>query len=107
MRNLAKEMKKCLINNELDKIGELLHENWIEKKQLAQGITNPWIDSAYKKAIKAGATGGKICGAGGGGFLLFYCKKENQNRVKQALQNLEEVPFSFEPNGSQILHNKQ
>jgi len=106
MRDLAKEMKKCLINNRLDDIGYLLHQNWLEKRQLAQGITNPWIDSIYQKAINNGALGGKICGAGGGGFFLFYCKKENQNRVRHALRGLEETPFGLESNGSQIIHNR-
>jgi len=105
MRDLVKKMKKYLDNNELDEVGQLLHENWLEKRQLAQGITDPWIDSTYQKALDNGALGGKICGAGGGGFLLVYCKKENQNRVRRALKDLEETPFSFEPSGSQIIHN--
>lgn len=105
MKSLVNVTKQCLSDGQIDKIGELLHKNWLEKKQLANGITDPKIDYFYQKAIDNGALGGKICGAGGGGFLLFYCKKENQNRVKKALSNLEEMPFSFELEGTKIIHN--
>lgn len=105
MRNLAKATKEHLINYRLDKIGELLHTNWLEKRQLAQGITDLEIDSLYQKAIDNGALGGKICGAGGGGFLLLYCKKENQNKVRKVLNNLKETSFNFEPRGSKIIHH--
>jgi len=105
MRNMAKKMGERLSNNRLDQFGELLHENWLEKKQLAGGITDPNIDMLYQKAIDAGALGGKICGAGGGGFFLFYCLKEKQNAVRDALSELEEMTFNFEPTGSKIIHN--
>ena len=105
MRNMAKKMGERLSNNRLDQFGELLHENWLEKKQLAGGITDPNIDMLYQKAIDAGALGGKICGAGGGGFFLFYCLKEKQNAVRGALGELEEMTFNFEPTGSKIIHN--
>jgi D-glycero-alpha-D-manno-heptose-7-phosphate kinase len=105
MRDMAKKMEEHLSNNRLDQFGELLHKNWLEKKQLAQGITDPDIDSLYQKAIDAGALGGKICGAGGGGFFLFYCPKEKQNAVRDALSELEEMTFNFEPTGSKIIHN--
>jgi len=106
MRNLAKLMKKHLTNHQLDKVGELLHRNWLEKRQLVKGITDSYIDSLYQKAIDSGALGGKMCGAGGGGFLLLYCYKENQDKVRQALNNLAETPFSLGPEGSKIIHNR-
>ncbi|MBU1289750.1 GHMP kinase [Patescibacteria group bacterium] len=105
MRNLAKTMKECMDNCQLDKFGELLRQNWIEKRQLVDGITDSKIDYYYQKAIDNGAVGGKLCGAGGGGFLLFYCEKNKQNRLRKALSDLEETPFSFELNGSKIIHD--
>jgi len=105
MRNLAEEMKDCLTNNHLNKFGELLHKDWLEKRQLAPGITSPEINSYYQKAIDNGALGGKICGAGGGGFLLIYCNKKNQNKIRKTLAGLEEMPFSFEEEGTKIIFN--
>ena len=66
-------------------------------------ITNNEIDSLYKTAIKAGAIGGKVLGAGGGGFILFFVKPENQEKVKKALSKLTHVPFNFENTGSKIV----
>ena len=74
------------------------------KKKLASGISSTEIDHYYEKAIQAGAVGGKLLGAGGGGFLLFYCEKENQNAVRKALADLKETPFNFEPQGSKIIY---
>ena len=105
MRNLAKTMRKYLADHQLDKFGELLHKNWLEKRKLADGITNSEIDSFYQKAIDNGALGGKICGAGGGGFLLLYCHKEKQDQVRKALSKLKEMYFNFEPTGTKIIHN--
>jgi len=107
MRNLAKAMEKCMDNHQLDKFGELLHQNWLEKRQLVNGITNPRIDYYYQKAMDNGAIGGKLCGAGGGGFLLFYCEKNKQKKVKKALSDLKETSFGFETTGSKIIHNTQ
>ncbi|MDO8435798.1 MAG: GHMP kinase, partial [bacterium] len=72
--------------------------------KLANGITNPAIDDYYEKARKAGALGGKILGSGGGGCLLFYCDEKYQNNVKEALGQLKEVGFNFEPQGSKIIY---
>jgi len=87
----------------LDEAGELLHENWELKKQLAHGISNGGIDARYSAARSAGAVGGKIAGAGGGGFLLLYCPTEQQGSVRAALGELAETEFRFEPHGSQII----
>jgi D-glycero-alpha-D-manno-heptose-7-phosphate kinase len=73
-KEMAILMKEALLKNELNKMGEIMHYGWDYKKQMASGITNPAIDGIYETARKAGATGGKISGAGGGGFMFFYCQ---------------------------------
>jgi D-glycero-alpha-D-manno-heptose-7-phosphate kinase len=87
-----------------DGVGEILHESWMLKRSLSAGITNPEIDAWYEAARKAGAVGGKILGAGGGGFLLFYVPQERQASVRQALGDLRRIPFRFEPEGSKIVY---
>ncbi|MBF0570609.1 MAG: GHMP kinase [Candidatus Omnitrophica bacterium] len=101
---LSRQLLKKLQANDLHGFGEILHEGWRLKKKLASGITNVEIDDYYEKALKAGAVGGKILGAGGGGFLLFYCEEYNQNSVRKALAGLKETPFNFEPQGSKIIY---
>ncbi len=91
----------------LDAIGELLHESWQLKKQLASGISNGEIDDFYEDARRAGAVGGKITGAGGGGFLLLYCPHEKQDAVREALWCLTELPFQLEPDGSKVIFNNK
>lgn len=104
MVNIAFRMRESLIENKLDFFGRLLYENWKLKKSLAKGISNRQIELWYIKAIKAGALGGKICGAGGGGFLLFYVKQNKQDLVKKALSDLSEFNFCFEPQGSKVIY---
>ena len=89
----------------LDIIGALLHESWMLKKQLASRVSNSTIDAIYDAALKAGAIGGKITGAGGGGFFLLYCPYEKREAVRDALDSLEEVPFNLEPDGSKVIFN--
>ncbi|MBU1125917.1 MAG: GHMP kinase [Candidatus Omnitrophica bacterium] len=84
--------------------GLVLHKGWEIKKRLARTISNTTIDRYYRKALDAGATGGKILGAGGGGFLLLYCRKEYQQKVRKALAPLACMPFAFEPEGSRIIY---
>lgn len=100
---LAKVLKTELENNNIDTMGALLHETWIRKKELASGISNPVLDDLYNAAIKAGAEGGKLLGAGGGGFLLFYVKPENQTNVRTALKKLKEMRFAFDYTGSSVI----
>jgi D-glycero-alpha-D-manno-heptose-7-phosphate kinase len=83
--------------------GRVLHESWQLKRQLASAISSPKIDEYYERAMKAGAEGGKICGAGNGGFLLFIVKPETQAAVRQALAQLLEVPIRYEVHGSRVL----
>lgn len=104
MVELSQELKDSLERGDLTEFGDILHKNWLYKKKLASKITNSTIDSYYNKAINAGAIGGKILGSGGGGFLLFYCNKEKQDKVQEALSDLKEVKFSFEPQGSKIIY---
>jgi D-glycero-alpha-D-manno-heptose-7-phosphate kinase len=92
-------------NISLDNFGSLLHEGWTLKKKLSNAISNKFLDDIYLKAMQAGALGGKLLGAGGGGFFLLYVPIENQMAVKKALHNLIEVSFTFENDGSTIIHN--
>lgn len=104
LRDMAFELKRQLNNNASPGIlGEFLHEGWLLKKQLANSISSDQIDGYYEKALNAGALGGKVSGAGGGGFLLIYCPKEKQPRVTESL-GLRELKFSFEPEGSKIIY---
>jgi len=104
MKGLTLEMKRLLNEGKnLREFGELLHDEWMDKKRLARGITNPRIDEYYERALAAGAIGGKLSGAGGGGFLLLYCERDKQPKVREALAELKEVNFSFEYQGSSII----
>ena len=101
---LAHELRESLINNNIEAVGEILDQGWHYKKELASSITNTMIDESYALARKAGARGGKILGAGGGGFLLLYVDEEYQDSVRNALTHLIESPFEFEPQGSKIIY---
>lgn len=103
MCRLARDMKYSLENNELSDFGAILNEGWQRKRELAGGISNPEIDGLYETALKNGAVGGKLLGAGGGGFLLFYCPKEKQEYLRNRLR-LNVFPFSFEHNGSSVVY---
>ena len=87
MCDLTRELKAELQNNNVDAMGELLHKNWMLKKTLASGITNPLIDETYDLAMAAGATGGKLLGAGGAGFMIFYVPQSKHEDVRKALCN--------------------
>lgn len=88
---------------DLNEFGRLLHETWRIKRELTDRISTPAIDDIYNVARKAGAVGGKLLGAGGGGFMLFFVKPGTQPKVKKALRHLLHVPFRFETSGSQII----
>lgn len=103
MCNLAKEMKHSLENNQLDDFGRILNEGWMRKKELAGGITNYKINELYNIAMQNGALGGKLLGAGGGGFLLFYCPQEKQEHLKVSLR-LNSFDFKFEHGGSSVVY---
>lgn len=103
MCGLARDMKSALENNELADFGHILNEGWVRKRELASGVSNPLIDELYDCAMKNGATGGKLLGAGGGGFLLFYCEKYKQKRLEEAL-GLKRFQFQFEHDGTSVVH---
>lgn len=105
MAEMARLAHTELKSGNPDAIGYLLHEAWELKKQLASGISNGEIDIIYDAARRAGAIGGKITGAGGGGFLLLYCPYEKQEAVRDALTGLQELPFRLENDGSKVIFN--
>ncbi|HEX6387290.1 MAG TPA: hypothetical protein VF177_21700 [Anaerolineae bacterium] len=84
-------------------VGHLLHESWQLKKQLASQLSNSTVDDMYETARRAGAIGGKISGAGGGGFLLLYCPNGQQESVRDALKDLQELPFKLGKDGSKVI----
>lgn len=101
---LAVELRRALSGNDLDAFGEILHESWMVKKTMANGVSNDRIDDWYQTARVHGALGGKITGAGGGGFLLLYAPKERHPGIMAALSELRPVKFSLEPQGSKIIY---
>ena len=105
MKEMVDEAVSILQNDHhsLREFGELLHESWTYKRSLSDKVTTPEIDQIYQGAMEAGATGGKILGAGGGGFLLLFVKPELQPRVKERLKHLIHVPFGFESSGSRVI----
>jgi D-glycero-alpha-D-manno-heptose-7-phosphate kinase len=105
MKQLAHEGMDSLLQGEVERFGELLHQGWDLKKRLAKKITNPGIDEMYERARKAGALGGKIAGAGGGGFLLLCCPDGRRERVREVLGSMRELPFHFENDGSKVIFN--
>ncbi len=104
MVRLAWQVRDALQQGDLDGFGEALHAGWAYKKQLAGGISTPTIDGWYERAQRAGALGGKILGAGGGGFLLLYAPPEKHPAIRAALPGLRSIPFRFEPQGSKIIY---
>ena len=106
MRELAHEGTRCLETGEFDRFGRLLHDGWVLKTQMADGITDKSIDEIYEAAREAGALGGKVAGAGGGGFLLLYCPLGVQDAVRARLNGaVRELPFRFERDGTKIIFN--
>lgn len=103
MKAQADDARLALERNSLDDFGDLLNLGWELKKSLAGGISNPQIDDWYSRARKAGAIGGKILGAGGGGFLLLYAHREQHEIICDALPELKRTPVRFEPQGSKIV----
>ncbi len=105
MKAIALTAREALEAGRLEVVGGLLHESWQLKKQLATRISNATLDAIYQAARQAGATGGKLTGAGGGGFLLLCCPWERQECVRAALAGLQELPFRFEPDGTKVIFN--
>lgn len=103
--SLAHQLRDILTDgSDLNAFGHILHQAWEAKKCLEPSIHNSLIDRYYDCGLRAGAIGGKLLGAGGGGFLLFFCEPHLQDRLRDALHELTEVPFSLEPQGSKIIY---
>jgi D-glycero-alpha-D-manno-heptose-7-phosphate kinase len=105
LKEMAYTARQELEAANIDALGELLHQSWLLKKQLAGAISNGEIDEMYTVARRAGAIGGKITGAGGGGFLLLYCPFDKQNAVRAALHGFQELPFKLERDGTKVIFN--
>ena len=106
MHSLVDEAEKVLTdkNRSLDEFGYLLDYTWKLKRQTGDQISTNSIDALYQKGIEAGALGGKLLGAGGGGFLIFYVQPEKQMAVSDAMKDLMNIPFEFENNGTRVIH---
>lgn len=106
MLSLVDEAEKVLTdkNTDLDDFGRLLDHTWKLKRQTGSAVSTDSIDDLYAKGIKAGALGGKLLGAGGGGFLVFYVQPEKQKCVKEAMKDLMYIPFEFENGGTRVIH---
>ncbi len=103
MVQLAYDMRDELQNNNVSAFGDILHENWMLKKSITSGISTSFIDDWYDAARNAGATGGKILGAGAGGFLMLYAPKERHEAIEAVLPDLRRIPIGFESQGSRIV----
>ncbi len=101
---MARYLKKHLEDGDIDYLGKVLKKSWKIKKTLSSGVTNPLINKIYTSAMKAGAEGGKLLGAGGGGFMLFYVKPERQERVRKALKDYLELDFKIDYEGAKVIY---
>jgi D-glycero-alpha-D-manno-heptose-7-phosphate kinase len=101
---MTESLRSELSAGRIDTLGEMLHESWVIKQSLAKGISNEALGGVYQTARSAGALGGKILGAGGGGFFLFYVPEERQDAVEGALAGLRRIPFRFEGHGTRTLY---
>jgi D-glycero-alpha-D-manno-heptose-7-phosphate kinase len=103
MVELAGDLRRELQGNRVDAFGSIIHEGWLLKKSLTKGISTDLIDDWYARARRAGAVGGKLLGAGTGGFLMFYAGPERHDEIARALGELRRMTFRFEPAGSRII----
>ena len=104
MVEMAYELKDVLEHNQIDDFGRILNEGWLLKRSLANSISNPLVDTLYNSGIEAGALGGKLLGAGGAEFVLFYCPEEKQAAFREKMSAYTEMPFKFENYGSKIIY---
>ena len=105
IKGLAYRAKDAILAGRFDEIGEILRDNWRLKKELASGISRPEIDRMVDIATEGGAAGCKVCGAGGGGFLLTYCPRSEKSRLRKAMHPYREMPFFLERFGSKVNYN--
>ena len=107
LSNMAIRLRDNLNNGDIESLGKMLDEGWKIKKSLASGVSNQTIDEVYDKAICNGAVGGKLLGAGGNGFMLFYVNKENQQAVRDVLSKYREFDFNFDDKGFEVVYNDE
>lgn len=105
IKAVAQSARTALAAGEVDRMGELLDKGWAFKYRMSGLVSNDEIDTMYRKARDAGATGGKVCGAGGGGFLLLCCPESSRHRVRDALSDYRELPFNLERDGTKVIFN--
>ena len=106
LSDFAHQARECLLSDtSLDVIGQMLHRSWEDKKTLASNVTNPEIDALYARARRAGSLGGKVVGAGSGGFVLLYCPQDKQTQVREALRGYRELPILTSRDGSKVIFN--
>lgn len=105
LTRLAYQGREAITREAFDEFGEMLHKGWQLKRQLASKVSNPGLDELYQAALDSGAIGGKLTGAGGGGFLLLYAPAQRRDDIRSTLWGLEEIPFRFEGDGSKVIFN--
>jgi D-glycero-alpha-D-manno-heptose-7-phosphate kinase len=107
VRSLVAPMRHCLETGDLDQFGRLLHDGWEQKKKFASGVSNERVDHLYATARSAGAMGGKLAGAGGGGFMMLFCEEGRQESVTRVMQSegLRRMDYMFDNGGAQVLLN--
>jgi D-glycero-alpha-D-manno-heptose-7-phosphate kinase len=105
MTELAKNLKDSLSAGTLQDVGPILDEGWKLKKDLSLKISDDKIDSYYNVARENGAAGGKLLGAGGGGFLMFYCERTHQDKLRKSLKDLKEYKFKFDSLGTKVIYD--
>ncbi len=103
MKKLGLEVKDALEDGDVDRFGEIMNRHWLHKKERSMSMTNPLIDRYYELALSHGVVGGKLVGAGAGGFLLFYTRRHAELREAMASEGLQEVPFGFDFEGTTVL----
>jgi D-glycero-alpha-D-manno-heptose-7-phosphate kinase len=106
MHSLVDQLFQDLKNQNIDSLGNYLHQTWMYKKELATKVSNNFIDELYEIAMHNGAEGGKLLGAGGSGFMLFYVPAEKQDALRKALDTCRELPFNFVDEGTEIIFSK-
>ena len=107
LTKLAEDLKYDLSRGKISSLGKILDEGWRIKRSISEGISNPEIDKIYEMALKNGAIGGKLLGAGSKGFMLFYVEEDNQKAVREALSDYREMEFTFDDEGSKVVYNDE
>ena len=107
IKEIGREVYRLLVDGDIDRYGELLHDHWTRKRKLASSMTDAVIDDHYEAARKAGAVGGKLMGAGGGGFFMFYARPADKRRLIEAMakRGLRALKFRFDLDGARIVAN--